>query len=76
MVTKDATHLSELVTREGADMLLLQETKLQEGFVPEYKDMVPGYFGWWSCSKTKKVCVRRSVMCMCTTYVVGLWAFP
>lgn len=56
MLSKDWTHLSALVTREGADMLLLQETKLQECFVPDYSDIVPGYFGWWSCSKTKKVC--------------------
>ncbi len=54
LVSKDPGLLGRLAVEEGADLLLLQETKLQECFVLEYTSLVPGFVGFWSCSKTKK----------------------
>jgi exonuclease III len=54
LVNKDPLLLARLCAQENADLLLLQETKLQECFVLEYESLIPGFVGFWSCSKTKK----------------------
>ena len=43
-----------LVSRHNPDILCLQETKLQENLVDEYRNLLDGYDSYWSCSTVKK----------------------
>lgn len=56
ILSKKPDLLVQLVASEGGDVdvLLLQETKLQECKCAAFEDALPGYQAFWSCSKTKK----------------------
>jgi hypothetical protein len=43
--------LDSIVKAENPDVFFLQETKLQEKDVEEWKDALPGYSSYWSCSQ-------------------------
>jgi exodeoxyribonuclease III len=45
--------LKGLVAKHKPDVLCLQETKLQDSHVPDFKDCLPGYEGHFTCSQTK-----------------------
>jgi exodeoxyribonuclease III len=46
--------LEALVNRERADVLFIQETKLQEKDTEALSNIIPGYEALWSCSVDKK----------------------
>jgi len=46
--------LEKLIKEEKPDVLCLQETKLQESHVEDFKLLVPGYESFFSCSTAKK----------------------
>eukprot|EP00730_Choanoeca_flexa_P014418 TRINITY_DN6302_c0_g1_i1.p1 TRINITY_DN6302_c0_g1~~TRINITY_DN6302_c0_g1_i1.p1 ORF type:complete len:445 (+),score=71.76 TRINITY_DN6302_c0_g1_i1:72-1337(+) len=43
-----------LVKDEKPDLLFLQETKLQEGHVADFVNLIPGYTSFYTCSTAKK----------------------
>ena len=43
--------LDSIVKAENPDVFFLQETKLQDKDVEEWKDALPGYTSYWSCSQ-------------------------
>jgi len=46
--------LRHLVATENPEVIVLQETKLQEAHVEEWRDLLPGYTSYWTCSTLKK----------------------
>eukprot|EP01039_Chlorochromonas_danica_P003244 gene3243-3554_t len=46
--------LTDLVEKHSPDLLCLQETKLQEQAVDDYRDILSGYDSYWHCSTVKK----------------------
>jgi hypothetical protein len=46
--------LKQLITIHAPDFLFLQETKIQEGVVEEYRALLEGYDSYWNCSTVKK----------------------
>ncbi len=48
--------LDKLVDGHAPDLLVLQETKLQESNVAAHKNLISGYTSHWTCSGDKKVC--------------------
>jgi len=46
--------LQAIVEAEKPEVLLLQETKLQEKDVEEWRDALDGYSSFWTCSQEKK----------------------
>lgn len=58
LVRKEGS-LSEIFTRLAADIICLQETKITESDVEQFR-AVPGYESFWSFSKQKKGCCLPS----------------
>jgi hypothetical protein len=54
LVSNNKSILDALINNHKPDFLCLQETKLQSEFVDQYKDIIPGYESFWSCSTDKK----------------------
>ncbi len=46
--------LLNLATKHNADIICLQETKLQSNHVHEFADILPNYHSYWTCSEAKK----------------------
>lgn len=44
----------DLLERQDADVIFLQETKLQNDHVKDFVDMLSNYKGYWLCSEVKK----------------------
>ena len=40
-----------IIKAESPDVMFLQETKLQDKDVEEWKDAIPGYTSYWTCSQ-------------------------
>lgn len=54
MATTNLSKFLNLVSNHNPDIICLQETKLQETLVDEYRDILPEYKSYWSCSTVKK----------------------
>eukprot|EP01031_Cornospumella_fuschlensis_P025654 gene25654-30985_t len=67
LVTSKLHILTNMVQKHAPDVICLQETKIQESAVGEYKDLLEGYDSYWHCSTVKKgysgtaVLVKRRV---------------
>lgn len=46
--------LDGLIEKHQPDILCLQETKIQETLVEEYRNLLPHYWSFWNCSTVKK----------------------
>jgi hypothetical protein len=54
ILKNDSKVLDRLVENHSPDIICLQETKLQEGNVPEFQNLLEGYTSYWTCSTAKK----------------------
>jgi exodeoxyribonuclease-3 len=54
LVTNNLSVLQNLVNKHQPDILCLQETKIQEQMVDEYRDLLPNYCSYWNCCTVKK----------------------
>jgi len=54
LVTNNVSMLHNLVEKHRPDILCLQETKIQETMIDEYRDLLPNYCSYWNCSTVKK----------------------
>ena len=53
--TGQREHVLEWLKREDADIVCLQETRIDDSLVAQFKNAVPGYtFSEWNCCVTKK----------------------
>eukprot|EP00899_Mesostigma_viride_P018317 jgi/Mesvir1/26487/Mv25604-RA.2 len=73
-----ASALRQLVEEEGADILCLQETKLQERDVESVRKLagLAGFMDYWSCSNEKKGYSGTAIFCkhppLSVRYGIGL----
>ncbi|RYY85421.1 hypothetical protein EON63_07440 [archaeon] len=54
LVTSKLHILSSMVHTHAPDVICLQETKIQESAMGEYRDLLEGYDSYWHCSTVKK----------------------
>jgi hypothetical protein len=54
LMSSDKKALNHLVQLHSPDILCLQETKIQDTFIKEFEDALPGYHSIWNCSTVKK----------------------
>lgn len=54
LVTSKLPVLMNLIAKHSPDIICLQETKLQDTAVDEYREVLPGYDSYWHCSTVKK----------------------
>ena len=54
LISNNKLTLDNLIAQHKPDVLCLQETKLQEDYVDQYDNIIPGYQTYWSCSTEKK----------------------
>lgn len=54
VITTKREIFDRLIRTHQPDVLCLQETKLQENLVADFRDLLDGYDSYWSCSTVKK----------------------
>jgi exodeoxyribonuclease-3 len=54
LVSSKLDTLAKLIATQKPDILCLQETKIQEQAIPEFVNLLDGYWSFWSCSSVKK----------------------
>jgi len=54
LVSNNLSTLHNLIEKHQPDILCLQETKIQENMIEDYRDLLPNYCSYWNCSTVKK----------------------